>query len=127
MARTPKSLKSALVRPPRRGSRPTTVTVPAFEPTPDPILAGEPESLPDPAVTLPSEPTAAPTTKMEQVIAGLRRPEGMSVPDIVDLTGWQSHSVRGFMSGALKKKRGLTIVSEKIEGQRVYRIAELKA
>lgn len=73
------------------------------------------------------EPTPPPTTKMEQIIAGLRRPEGMSVPDIVDLTGWQSHSVRGFMSGALKKKRGLTIVSEKIDGQRVYRIAELKA
>ena len=40
-------------------------------------------------------------------------------------TGWESHSVRGVMSGALKKKLGLTIASEKVEGRgRIYRIAD---
>ncbi len=37
-------------------------------------------------------------------------------------TGWQAHSVRGAMSGAIKKKLGLTILSEKSEGRRIYRI-----
>ena len=62
--------------------------------------------------------------KGERVIGLLRRPEGTTVPQMVEATGWLTHSVRGFMSGALKKKQGLTIVSEKTEGGRVYRIAD---
>jgi Protein of unknown function (DUF3489) len=54
----------------------------------------------------------------------LRRPEGATIAEIVADTGWQPHTVRGAFAGALKKKLGLTIVSEKAEGRgRVYRIA----
>ena len=59
------------------------------------------------------------------MIGLLPRPEGASVEEMAKATGWQSHSVRGVMSGALKKKLGLTIASEKVEGRgRIYRIAD---
>ena len=62
-------------------------------------------------------------SKQTQVLAMLRRPKGMNVVAIMAATGWQKHSVRGFLAGAVKKKLGLTIVSEKPEaGPRRYRI-----
>jgi hypothetical protein len=55
----------------------------------------------------------------------LRRPEGATIAQICDATGWQTHTVRGTFAGALKKKLGLAVLSEKVEGRgRVYRIAE---
>jgi hypothetical protein len=69
-------------------------------------------------------PVAAGTTKLAQLEARLRRPEGATLDQIGASIGWQAHSVRGAMSGTLKKKQGLTITSDKAEdGQRVYRIA----
>jgi hypothetical protein len=63
-------------------------------------------------------------TKGDAVVALLRKPTGATINDMTGATGWQPHSVRGFLSGALKKKQGLTIKSEKGEdGQRRYRIA----
>ena len=63
-------------------------------------------------------------TKLALMIEMLRRPEGATVDQIVDATGWQRHSVRGAFAGALKKKLGLAIASEKVEGgARVYRVA----
>jgi hypothetical protein len=54
----------------------------------------------------------------------LRRPEGATVEQIAEATAWARHTVRGAMAGALKKKLGLTITSEKTEGAaRIYRIA----
>ena len=54
----------------------------------------------------------------------LRRPEGATIEQIVKATGWQPHTVRGAIAGALKKKLGLTVSSEKTEDEpRVYRIA----
>ncbi|WIM13028.1 DUF3489 domain-containing protein [Enhydrobacter sp.] len=67
---------------------------------------------------------AAGTTKLAQLEALLRRPEGATLDQISTSIGWQAHSVRGAMSATLKKKQGLTISSDKREdGQRVYRIA----
>jgi hypothetical protein len=58
------------------------------------------------------------------VIAMLQRPEGTTIAQICALTGWQSHTVRGTFAGALKKKLGMTITSEKAQGgERVYRAA----
>ena len=59
---------------------------------------------------------------MMQVIALLERPEGATLKAIVRATGWQTHSVRGFISGQLKKKMGLKVRSSKREGERVYSI-----
>jgi hypothetical protein len=62
-------------------------------------------------------------TKQALVIEMLRRPEGATIGEIVDATSWVSHSVRGFIAGALKKKLGLAIGSEKDAGkERRYRI-----
>ena len=63
-------------------------------------------------------------TKQEQLIAMLRRKQGATIAQIVEATGWQPHTVRGAFAGALKKKLGLTVTSEKVEGkERVYRLA----
>ena len=62
-------------------------------------------------------------TKQAQIIAMLQRPEGATIAEMVEATSWQSHTVRGSISGALKKKLGLPITAEKVEGRgTVYRI-----
>ena len=62
-------------------------------------------------------------SKQAQVIAMLRRPEGATIPQICDVTGWQQHTVRGTFAGAFKKKLGLAIDSAKEPGgERVYYI-----
>ena len=64
-----------------------------------------------------------PGSKLDQVIKLLNRKEGATIPQMMEQTGWQQHTVRGTLAGALKKRLGLTIESEKSEGQdRVYRI-----
>ena len=63
-----------------------------------------------------------PDTKTVQVINLLQQPEGATLRSIMDLTGWQAHSVRGFLSAQLSKKRGLRIKSFTRSGERVYRI-----
>ena len=60
-------------------------------------------------------------SKRAQVIALLQRPQGTSIAEIMALTGWQAHSIRGLFAGTLKK-RGIAVTSEKAEGgERVYR------
>ena len=64
-------------------------------------------------------------TKQAQIIALLQRPEGASIGEIVDATGWQAHSARGMISGALKKKLGLAVTTTKDEHRgRVYRVSD---
>ena len=62
-------------------------------------------------------------SKQAQVIDLFRRAEGATVAEVMTATGWQPHTVRGIVSGTLKKKLGLTVVSAKEERGRVYRIA----
>ena len=63
-------------------------------------------------------------TKQAQLIEMLRAPEGASIDEIVAATGWQPHTVRGAIAGALKKKLGLEVTSEKDSQRgRVYRIS----
>jgi len=62
-------------------------------------------------------------TKQEKLIALLKAKDGATVDEVVSAFGWQPHTVRGALYGALKKKLGLNITSEKVEGRgRVYRI-----
>ena len=62
-------------------------------------------------------------SKQAQLITMLKRPKGASIDEIADALGWQHHTVRGAIAGALKKKLGLAVTSEKIDGRgRVYRM-----
>jgi hypothetical protein len=63
-------------------------------------------------------------SKKAQIVALLKRDQGASIDQLVLITGWQKHSVRGFLSGTMRKKMGLKIVSFKNDqGARTYRIA----
>jgi predicted ArsR family transcriptional regulator len=71
------------------------------------------------------KPTPRAGTKQAQMIELLKRPKGATVEQIAAATGWQHHTVRGAIAGALKKKLGLAVESEKIESRgRVYKIVD---
>ena len=62
-------------------------------------------------------------TKQAEIIALIQRPEGASIAEIVEATGWLAHSARGLISGGLKKKLNLPIASEKVAGRgTVYKL-----
>jgi hypothetical protein len=70
----------------------------------------------------PPEKSSGRPTKAEQIVALLKEPSGASLRAIMELTGWQPHSVRGFVSAQISKRMGLKVRSFKRDGARIYRI-----
>ncbi|MBY0558537.1 DUF3489 domain-containing protein [Hyphomicrobium sp.] len=69
------------------------------------------------------EPHSVRITKHDRVLTLLTRREGATIPEMMEATDWQQHSVRGFLAGTVKKKLGFTLTSKKAEGElRRYRI-----
>ncbi len=65
-------------------------------------------------------------SKQTQILAMLCAPRGATIATIMDATGWQQHSVRGFLAGVVRKKLGFNLVSERTEKVRIYRIKHRK-
>ncbi|MBP0485018.1 DUF3489 domain-containing protein [Sagittula salina] len=85
--------------------------------------AEDPQDAPAEADPGPKARTPRSGTKQAKLIEMLRADGGATIDEIVAETGWQAHTVRGAMSGALKKKLGLNITSEKVEGRgRIYQV-----
>lgn len=64
-----------------------------------------------------------PTSKQSRVIAMLQAPAGSTIAAMMKGTGWQQHSVRGFLAGVVRKRLKLKLGSKKVDGNRVYQIA----
>ena len=66
--------------------------------------------------------SADPGSKQARVIAMLQSPSGATIAAMMDATGWQQHSVRGFLAGVVRKRLKLKLSSKKVDGNRVYQI-----
>jgi len=66
-------------------------------------------------------------TKQARILAMLRAPSGVTIDAMMHATGWQQHSVRGFLAGVVRKKLGFNLVSAAAEGGRFYRITDCTA
>ena len=84
--------------------------------------AKSPEATPVPSIAPPT-PASDAKGKIAKLVALLIQPGGASIASMMAATGWQAHSVRGALSGAIKKKLGFNVISEKTEAGRAYRIA----
>ena len=76
-----------------------------------------------PAAARKASPAPA-ASKIDTIVQMMRGKSGASVEQLAKATGWQNHSVRGAISGTVKKKLGLNIVSERVNGLRLYRIGK---
>jgi hypothetical protein len=79
------------------------------------------KSPPQPADKPKTRKTAS-NSKQSRVIRMLQSPTGATIASIVETTGWQEHSVRGFFAGVVRKRLKLKLESTKVDGNRIYRV-----
>ena len=89
--------------------------------TPKPPTRPPAKRKPTPQAKAPEPPPA--TTKADLIVGLLKRAEGASLTELSEAASWQPHSVRGFLSGTLKRKRGLTVATERVDGVLRYRLS----
>src|SRR4051812_1646141 len=68
---------------------------------------------------------ANPDSKQSRVVAMLQAPAGATIAGMMKATGWQKHSVRGFLAGVVRRRLKLKLMSVKVDGNRVYQIASI--
>ena len=88
-----------------------------------PYAAGAAAKAPQPGTVDPRGKKAEPGSKQSRVIAMLQSPAGATIAAMMQATGWQQHSVRGFLAGVVRKRLKLKLGSKKVDGTRVYRVA----
>ena len=101
-------------------TKPKTKTAPSTQ-TPSKTQRRTPAT----SIKAPTQPKAVATptgSKLDQIQSALTMPDGATLATLMEMTGWQAHSVRGALAGALKVKRKLAIGSELRDGVRFYRI-----
>lgn len=115
-SKTPKNTSSAKPATKTAAKR----TAAAKKATAKKSIASKSPPRPQPA---PAAPATVAATKQSQLIA-LLGSSGATMAQMMTLTGWQAHTVRGMLSGSLRKRLGLNVQAEVSEGLRVYRIVE---
>ena len=104
----------------RKGRGPAIAAPASAKPT----MERSPDADEDDGAAMTARPVASGAAKKDVVLKKLRTSRGTTIEALMQATGWQAHSVRGFLSGTVRKKLGLTVVSEiGKDGARRYRIA----
>ena len=96
----------------------------AVAPSATPVAVAKPAHL---AASKAKRPNSEPRSKQARVIAMLTSPAGATIDAIMKATGWQQHSVRGFLAGVVRKRLKLKLGSQKVDGIRVYQIAGVES
>ncbi len=122
--------KPASVPRPQESSVPATPEVAGGGVVPRGVKTGAAKATSSRPVEVPKDDPATTTerqTKKASCLAMLARREGASIEELMEATGWQAHSVRGFLSGEVRKRLGKTLSSEvPTEGDRRYRIGSVE-
>ena len=87
-----------------------------------PYAAGGAAKAPQQGTVDPRGKKAEPGSKQSRVIAMLQSPAGATIAAMMQATGWQQHSLRGFLAGVVRKRLKLKLGSKKVDDERVYRI-----
>ena len=98
----------------------------AAQTTPHKLVKPKRGTPPQPQPSLVKQ-TERTETKQDRILAMLRAPSGVTIDAMMHATGWQQHSVRGFLAGVVRKKLGFNLVSAATEGGRLYRITDRTA
>jgi hypothetical protein len=102
--------------------RKATKTLPSSKPKAAPPRSTKAPRRPKAVANRPEPPTTAPASKAATVLAALGTSAGATLAELMALTGWQAHSVRGFLSGTVRTKLGLPLTSEATPDGRRYRV-----
>ena len=98
----------------------------AAQTTPHKLVKPKRGTPPQPQPSLVKQ-TERTETKQVRILAMLHAPSGVTINAMMHATGWQQHSVRGFLAGVVRKRLGFNLVSAATEGGRLYRITDRAA